>query len=157
MTQSGKGKAKRSWVIYKVKVPFKYAGIVTELVVAPLSIKSLPFCQLHYCVGLWGSADLCPFRWSPRTHGWTSGQSPHCRCSPPSASLALQDLCGGNHMCTTQWLLLSRSEPQHGSLLHWWWQIQMPSHGNLKKTPKLPIRHWSSLLVYNFASFFALN
>ncbi len=88
-------------------------------IMAHLSIKSLPFCPPHYCAGWWGSADLCPSRWNPQTHGWTSGQSPHCHCSPPSASLALQDLCGGNRMCTTQWPLLSRSEPQHGSPLRW--------------------------------------
>lgn len=80
---------------------------------------SSPFCPPRCCADSWGSADLCPFRSSPRTRDWTSGQSPHCHCSPPSASPALLDLCGGNHMCTIQWPLLSRSEPQHGSPLRW--------------------------------------
>lgn len=90
-----------------------------QTIMAGLSITSLPFCQPHCCVSWWGSADLCLSHWSRQTRGWTSGQSPHCHCSPPSASLALQDLCGGNHMCTTQWPLLSRSEPQHGLPLRW--------------------------------------
>lgn len=76
------------------------------------SLMRPSFALPHCCAGWSDSVDLCPFRWNPQTLVQTSCQIPHCRCSLPSASLALQDPGAGSHRCRTQWPLQSRTEPR---------------------------------------------